>query len=127
MFPGGISSARCAEACDSLLKECVDRGAHDNLSAVIVLCGTGPPQFRESVTRSTSGEMLPPTLPMRQSHLMSPEGLSFASLQSPTSGARDRTPTDKALSRVFATLSPDDQFDGDASVSRHLEFARELR
>lgn len=31
---------RCAEACDQLLKECVARGAHDNLSALVIICGS---------------------------------------------------------------------------------------
>ena len=105
----------------------MDRGAHDNLSAVIVLCGTGPTQLRNTIIHNASEEVPQSIGAIRHPYLTSPEGVHPASLQSPTSGARDRTPTDKALSRVFATLSPDDQFDGDASVSRHLEFARESR
>ena len=38
--PEDATITRCAEACDRLLVECVVWSAHDNLSALVVICGS---------------------------------------------------------------------------------------
>jgi hypothetical protein len=118
--------ARCAQACDLLLEECLNRGAVDNLSALLLMCGVGVAPVRD-ITAETSGSgHLSRLYP--ESSLKSPEGSSMP-LGSPSSGAKDRTPTDKTLSSVFSTEEQelDDQMGTSKSVNRHLEFARDLR
>jgi serine/threonine protein phosphatase PrpC len=141
---------RCAEACDALLQECLSLGAHDNLSALVVVCpattaptaliapapATGPAPSSAFVTAPS-----PTTVP--QPLLQSPPFTSKSKLaETPSSGAASRTPIDRTLSRVL--YSPADQFfsgnggtnedgggscgdmggrgDAPASVNRHLEF-----
>jgi hypothetical protein len=118
--------ARCAQACDLLLEECLNRGAVDNLSALLLMCGVGVAPVKD-VTAETSGSgHLSRLYP--ESSLKSPEGSSIP-LGSPSSGAKDRTPTDKTLSLVFSTeeQEQDDHAGTNKSVNRHLEFARDLR
>lgn len=119
--------ARCAKACDSLLEECINRGAVDNLSALLLMCGVGVAPRREVTavsTGQTSGHL---SRLYPESSLKSPGDGSTVPLGSPSSGSKDRTPTDKTLSIVFSTEEQDDQSGANKSVNRHLEFARDLR
>ena len=165
---GGPSMAMCAVACDYLLKRCVEKGAHDNLSALIIMCGmhSGSGIGSSSGSNSngdivTNNSILPSVY--NTNSMMSPEpshtniNLSESShtnfniaeskelcsstfMGTPSSGIKDRTPTDRTLSRVFAINSPSDSIynpdieneDGDengdrsnTSVNRQLEFSRE--
>ena len=117
---------RCAEACDQLLKECVVRGAHDNLSALIIMCGSKAPYMIQHEEKPCRTEV-PESSKFSEFSLQSPGGGTSQSLESPTSGSRNRTPTDKTLSRVFSTQSPDEPLSEGESVNRHLEFTRELK
>lgn len=135
--PGGSTMARCAAACDFLLERCVALGAHDNLSAVVIMCGgvTGELQEKSVVSTETvlGIGMDTDIRTIIPDGMQSPEPSSSLFLGSPTSGAKDRTPTDRTLSRVFSTTSPSDQscdgeegsLDRNISVNRHLEFSRE--
>ena len=176
---GGPSMAMCAVACDYLLKRCVEKGAHDNLSALIIMCGmhsgigsgsssgVGGGIGSSSGSNSngdvvTNNSILPSVYNTKS--MMSPEpshtniNLSESShtnfnmaeseeseefstfMGTPSSGIKDRTPTDRTLSRVFAINSPSDSINnpdienengdenGDrsnTSVNRQLEFSRE--
>jgi hypothetical protein len=118
---------RCAEACDQLLKECVIRGAHDNLSALIIMCGSKVPYIVQDENVPSQSQVEIPQSKFSESSLQSP-GCTSQSLESPTSGSRNRTPTDRTLSRVFSTQSPDEErLSEGESVNRHLEFTRELK
>lgn len=116
----------CAQACDCLLEECLNRGAVDNLSALLIMCGVDSSRVREPTAQHTAGAADRLSRLYPESSLKSPEGSNMP-LGSPSSGAKDRTPTDKTLSLVFSTEEPDDQSGTDKSVNRHLEFARDLR
>ena len=124
--------SRCAEACDELLKECVTRGAHDNLSALVIMCGSKEPFIIQHEEKSCRIEVPEPSK-FSEFSLQSPKGGTSQSLESPTSGSRNRTPTDRTLSRVFSTQQSQDEQEQDPlseegeSVSRHLEFTRELK
>ena len=125
---------RCAEACDFLLEQCVAKGAHDNLSALLVMCGVEAEKGSGESVRSIvplagdkgfegeSSEMSP----HRACHSPGPS----ASLGSPSSGTKDRAPLD---STIFAPDSPydsnpnDTSTDSNTNVSRHLEFNKEFQ
>ena len=119
--------ARCAQACDSLLEECLNRGAVDNLSALLIMCGVGVAPVREATAQPSTGTSGSLSRLYPGSSLKSPGEGSTVPLGSPSSGAKDRTPTDKTLSIVFSTEELDDQAGTNKSVNRHLEFARDLR
>ena len=124
----GPTMTRCAEACDQLLKECVIRGAHDNLSALIIMCGSKVPYTVQDENVPSQSQVEIPQSKFSESSLQSPGGATSQSLESPTSGSRNRTPTDRTLSRVFSTQSPDEErLSEGESVNRHLEFTRELK
>lgn len=129
----GPTMTRCAEACDQLLKECVIRGAHDNLSALIIMCGSKVPYIVQHEDEPSIPSLSQTQVEISQSKfselsLQSPGGATSQSLESPTSGSRNRTPTDRTLSRVFSTQSPDEErLSEGESVKRHLEFTRELK
>lgn len=124
----GPTMTRCAEACDQLLKECVVRGAHDNLSALIIMCGSKVPYIVQHENEpSVPSQVEIPQSKFSELSLQSPGGATSQSLESPTSGSRNRTPTDRTLSRVFSTQSPDERLSEGESVNRHLEFTRELK
>ena len=128
--------ARCAAACDYLLLKCVELGAHDNLSAVVIMCGeaTGSAVNTNvsaddacaSITDTFGGFGI-------TDGMLSPEPSSSLFLESPASGARDRTLTNRALSSTFSADSPSDQScdreenhrDQNVNVNRHLEFSKE--
>ena len=97
----GITTQRCAEACDALLQECLTLGAHDNLSVLVVVCG-GTMDMSSAIVGQSS---LSPTCALLQSP---PLALNKSSvLATPSSGAATRTPVDRTLSRVL--YSPSDQ------------------
>jgi serine/threonine protein phosphatase PrpC/ankyrin repeat protein len=132
---GGPTTDRCARACDALLEECLNRGAYDNLSALIVMC-KGPQGVTEGTWGGSTG---------LQGGMGGSEGPSVGPMHSPaatmpstpSSGAGTRTPIDRTLTRVFSTgnressplntVDEDDKDDEDtnAHVNRHLEFNRE--
>ena len=118
--------ARCAEACDQLLKECVTKGAHDNLSALIIMCKSDAPNMIQQEEKSCRIEV-PQSSKFSEYSLQSPRGGTTHSLESPSSGSKNRTPTDKTLSRVFSTQSQDEPLSEGEAVNRHLEFTRELK
>lgn len=172
---------RCAEACDFLLQRCVEKGAHDNLSALLVMCGVHDSTDRSSKSNCIKLDTIIPSIRSRaQSKIdyghgdvgngetplkndqnqgnagiagnQGDEGYPNGSLTSPgptppralflgspSSGARDRTPVDSTLSRVFAADTPEgDANPNDSSyssgdsgtnthVNRQLGFNEEFR
>ena len=97
----GITTQRCAEACDALLQECLTLGAHDNLSVLVVVCGG----TIDSSTAIVGQSSLSPSCALLQSPPLTMNKSSV--LATPSSGAATRTPVDRTLSRVL--YSPTDQ------------------
>ena len=128
--------ARCAAACDYLLLKCVELGAHDNLSAVVIMCGEATGSAVS--TNVCSDVARTPSMDMHggfgiSDGMLSPEPSSSLFLGSPTSGARDISFTDRAPAGTYSTDSPFDKScdeeeshrDRNINVNRHLEFSKE--
>ena len=125
---------RCAEACDQLLKECVSRGAHDNLSALVIICGSKTlnslhPQTVQLGENSDSNQSNSAIPNFSKLSLSSPSSLNDG--MTLLSGCRvsefsNSTPTRTVITRIYpiSIQSSDEVISPSPStpVNRHLEY-----
>ena len=117
---------RCAEACDELLKECVTRGAHDNLSALVIICGSGTlnslnPHTIQHAKNSDSNQSNLEIPNFSKLSLTSPSSLSEG--MTLLSGCRtNSTPTRKTVTRFYPIQPLDEVISPSTPVNRHLEY-----